>query len=30
VKVALALGSKLTGEIELLGGKSLVYEWRAE
>ena len=30
VKVALALGSKLTGELELLGGKSLVYEWRAE
>ena len=30
VKVALGLGSKLTGEIELLGGKALVYEWRAE
>jgi RimJ/RimL family protein N-acetyltransferase len=29
VKVALALGSKLTGETELLGGKVMVYEWRA-
>lgn len=29
VKVALALGSKLAGETELLGGKVLVYEWRA-
>ena len=29
VKVALALGSKLNGETELLGGKVLVYEWGA-
>ena len=29
VKVALALGSTLTGETELLGGKVMVYEWRA-
>ena len=29
VKVALALGSRLTGETELLGSRALVYEWRA-
>ena len=29
VKVALALGSTLAGETELLGANSLVYEWRA-
>jgi RimJ/RimL family protein N-acetyltransferase len=29
VRVALALGSTLAGEVELLGGKALVYEWRA-
>jgi RimJ/RimL family protein N-acetyltransferase len=30
VKVALALGSKLAGETELMGSKALVYEWKAE
>ena len=29
VKVALALGSTLAGETELLGANALVYEWRA-
>ena len=28
VKVALALGSRLVGETELLGSKASVYEWR--